>query len=113
MGRVTPEPYAATDPPPRLVTAVWDRGRRVEVVTEFETLSPVPWTALTAAQRGRAAALVAEVHAADVEVAESPAAVRAQLLQTLPDEIDPAAYAGTVRSYLAAARRDCAELGLA
>ncbi|WP_439628885.1 hypothetical protein [Gemmata sp.] len=113
MGRPTPDPQPlpARDAPPRLVTAVPRDGQRVEVVTEFGALSPVPWAALSDAQRVRAAALLAEVHGADVEVAAAPAAVRAQLLQTLPEEIDPAEYAATVRTYLAAARADCAELG--
>jgi hypothetical protein len=110
-GDATAEPRAA--PPPRHVSVVEQQGRRVEVVTEFEALSPVPWAALSDAQRVRAADLIAGIHAADLEVAAAPAAVRAQLLQTLPEEIDPAEYAATVRAYLAAARRDCAELGLA
>jgi hypothetical protein len=113
MGRPTPDHQPLSEgAPPRLVTTVERDGQRVEVVTTFDDLSPVPWAALSDAQRVRAAALLAEVHGADVEVASAPAAVRAQLLQTLPEEIDPAGYAATVRAYLVAARRDCAELGL-
>ncbi|VTT99161.1 unnamed protein product [Gemmataceae bacterium] len=106
-----PVPDATTTAPPRLITAVPRDGGCVEVVTEFEALSPVPWAALSPENRGRAVALITEIHGADVEVAAAPASVRAQLLQSLPEEIDPCEYAATVRAYLAAARRDCAELG--
>ncbi|MCE9567892.1 MAG: hypothetical protein K8U57_38320 [Planctomycetes bacterium] len=98
----------------RLVTAVHqEKGKVVNVVTEFDGISSVRWSEMSDAQRVLAEKLVAEIHAADIEVAQAPECVRNQFWQTLPDGINPSDYAQVVRDWLEAARRDVAELGLA
>jgi len=100
-------------PPIRLVTAVrQEMGVVAEVVTEFEGISSVPWSAMNDAQRVLAEKLITDIHAADVEVAGAPASVRTQFWQTLPDGINPSDYPQVARDWLEAARRDVAELGL-
>lgn len=98
---------------PSFVTPVaQENGKAVDVVTEYESVSSVRWPSLTDAQREVAEKLIADIHAANIEVAQSPACVQQQFWQTLPEEIDPSDYASVAREWLAAARQDVAKLGL-